>query len=167
MKEENENLFKEEVDLIDENYDFAIGDYASIKNTNTGGEIMEISGNKKNAVLKTGNIKMKVKMNELVPGKKVKQKVVNGNKVYHNYDVPKTRIDIRGKRSEEAEYRIVKFIDNAYVGNLEKVEILHGKGTGALKATVIEILKEHDKVKNYYFAPVELGGEGVTIVELK
>ncbi len=167
LKEENEKLFEEEVDLDEENYDFAVGDYVSIKNTNTGGEIMEISGNKKNAMINTGNIKMKVKVNDLVRSKKIKKKV-NGNKsVYHNYDIPKTKIDIRGKRPEEAEYRIVKFIDNAYVGNLEKVEILHGKGTGVLKETVIDILREHDKVKNFYFAPVEQGGEGVTIAELK
>ncbi len=167
LKEENENLFQEEVDLDEENYDFAVGDYVSIKNTNTGGEIMEISGNKKNATIKTGNIKMKVKVKDLARSKKNK-KNVNGNKsVYHNYDIPKTRLDIRGKRQEEAEYRIVKFIDNAYVGNLEKVEILHGKGTGVLKETVIDILREHDKVKNFYFAPVEQGGDGVTIAELK
>ena len=48
-----------------------------------------------------------------------------------------------------------------------QVEILHGKGTGALKKTAHEILNQHDKVKNYYFAKIELGGEGITIVEFK
>jgi DNA mismatch repair protein MutS2 len=44
---------------------------------------------------------------------------------------------------------------------------LHGKGTGVLKRTVKEILDSHEKVKNYYFAPIEFGGEGITVVELK
>jgi len=42
-----------------------------------------------------------------------------------------------------------------------------GKGTGALKRTVKEILDKHDNVKDFYFAPIESGGEGITIVELK
>jgi DNA mismatch repair protein MutS2 len=50
---------------------------------------------------------------------------------------------------------------------MERIEILHGKGTGALKKTVTDILKKHDKVKNFYFAPIEFGGEGITIAELK
>ncbi len=48
-----------------------------------------------------------------------------------------------------------------------RIEILHGKGTGALKRTVKEILDKHDSVKDYYFAPIESGGEGITIVEMK
>jgi DNA mismatch repair protein MutS2 len=50
---------------------------------------------------------------------------------------------------------------------LERVEILHGKGTGALKKMVVDLLKHHDQIKNFYFAPIEFGGEGITIAELK
>jgi DNA mismatch repair protein MutS2 len=87
----------------------------------------------------------------------------------HLYDslLPSYRLDIRGYRAEEAEFEIIKFLDQAYSGGIEQVEILHGKGTGALKKTVHEILNQHDKVKNYYFAKIELGGEGITIVEFK
>jgi DNA mismatch repair protein MutS2 len=53
------------------------------------------------------------------------------------------------------------------MSGLDRIEILHGKGTGALKKNVKNILDEHEKVKNYYFAPIEFGGEGITIVELK
>jgi DNA mismatch repair protein MutS2 len=48
-----------------------------------------------------------------------------------------------------------------------RLEVLHGKGTGALKKIVSEILKEHPSVKDFYFAPIEAGGDGITIVELK
>ena len=48
-----------------------------------------------------------------------------------------------------------------------RIEILHGKGTGVLKKMVKEILDQHERVKNYYFAPIESGGDGITIVELK
>ncbi len=167
LKEENKNLFNDDVELIDENYDFVVGDYAAIKNTNTSGEIIELSANKKNAVLKTGTIKMKVKLDVLIPAKKIKNKDIREDRSDYSFESPQMRIDIRGEKPEEAEFEIVKFIDNAYITNLNRVEILHGKGTGALKKTVNDILKNHEKVKSYYFAPIEFGGEGVTIAELK
>ena len=86
-----------------------------------------------------------------------------------NFKFPDTqyRLDIRGRKPEEADFEILKFIDDSYMTGQERIEILHGKGTGALKRTVKEILDKHEKVKNYYFAPIEFGGEGITIVELK
>jgi len=47
------------------------------------------------------------------------------------------------------------------------VEILHGKGTGALKQLVKGILRTHHSVKDYHFADIEFGGDGITIVEFK
>ena len=76
------------------------------------------------------------------------------------------RLDIRGKRPDEAEYSIVKFMDEAYFSGQQKVEILHGKGTGVLRKLVSEILSKSDNVKSFYPAPIEIGGEGITIAEL-
>jgi DNA mismatch repair protein MutS2 len=76
-------------------------------------------------------------------------------------------LDIRGEKPEVAEFQIIKFLDEAYQSSLNRVEILHGKGTGVLKKTVWDILKQHDKIKDYYFAAIEFGGEGITIAELK
>jgi len=76
-------------------------------------------------------------------------------------------LDLRGEKPDQVEFEVVKFLDAAYTGNYDRVEILHGKGTGALKKMVKEILQKHEGVKNFYFAPVEFGGEGITIVELK
>ena len=76
------------------------------------------------------------------------------------------RIDIRGKRPEEAEYDVVRFLDDSYSSGITRIEILHGKGTGALKLMVREVLKRHPRVKSAGFAPIEFGGEGITIVEL-
>jgi DNA mismatch repair protein MutS2 len=76
-------------------------------------------------------------------------------------------LDIRGEKPEEAELKVIKFIDDAYVSGLTRVEILHGKGTGALKRLVKGILKSHENVKEFNFAPIEMGGEGITIAEIK
>ncbi|MEI7485486.1 MAG: Smr/MutS family protein, partial [Ignavibacteriota bacterium] len=76
-------------------------------------------------------------------------------------------IDIRGRRAEESEFEVTKFLDNANQAGLARVEILHGKGTGVLKKVVKDILSKHENVKNFYFAGIEHGGDGITIVELK
>ncbi len=109
---------------------------------------------------------MQVDMNKLIPAKKEKIKVESGG--YSNFSVPQAeiRLDIRGEKPEEAEFEVLKFIDNAHASGLNRVEILHGKGAGVLKKTVKEILNKHDKVKNFYFAPIEFGGEGITIAEI-
>jgi DNA mismatch repair protein MutS2 len=168
LKEENKNLFKEEIPKEEDEKPFVIGDYAAIKSTQTIGQILEISNSKNNAVLKVGSIKMKVDIDKLVHTKKREEKSSPDNRNYEiGIPVPGTRLDIRGEKPDEAEFEIIKFVDSAYTSGLNRIEILHGKGTGVLKKTVNEILKHHDKVKNFYFAPIEQGGDGITIAELK
>jgi len=112
-------------------------------------------------------LKMQVKLNDLVIDENKKEE----KSLYHHHKITESvrqyRLDIRGRKPEEADFDVLKFIDDSYMTGQDRVEILHGKGTGALKKTVKEILDNHEKVKNYYFAPVEFGGEGITIVELK
>ncbi len=112
-------------------------------------------------------MKMKVNIDELLPEKEKSSKRKESS--YNNYKIQtrEYRLDIRGEKPDETEFKVIKFLDDSYVSGQERIEILHGKGTGALKKTVIAILKKHDKVKDYYFAPIEAGGEGITIVELK
>ncbi|MGE5812434.1 MAG: Smr/MutS family protein, partial [Ignavibacteria bacterium] len=169
LKEENRKFINEKIGKADEDeaekIPIAVGDYVSIKNTAASGEVIELNEEKNSAVLKVGAMKMKVSLNELFKVKKEKKEV----KRFSNYEItaPKMRLDIRGERADEAEFKVVKFLDEAYSGGLERIEILHGKGTGALKKMVIDILKKYDKVKNFYFAPIEFGGDGITIVEMK
>lgn len=163
LKESSKNKFAGE-EIAGEKYDLKTGDFASIKNTSTKGEILKISKEKNTAVLKVGLLKMQVDLKNLVPSKKDKEKDISA-KPYDFSSIDSSRIDIRGERSDEAEFEIIKFLDNAYTTGLEKIEILHGKGTGALKKTVHDILKHHEKIKTFYFAPIEMGGEGITIAE--
>ncbi len=167
IKEENKKLFVEDVDSEKEKYQFMIGDYATIKNTQTTGEIMEISASKGKATLRVGTLKLSSNIKDLIPAKKSNQKEVSEKSFFIDTTGSKIRLDIRGEKPDEAEYEVIRFIDNSYSGGLERVEILHGKGTGALKKMVSDILKNHSSVKNFYFAPIELGGEGITIAELK
>lgn len=143
------------------------GDYALIRNSQTYGKIVEADKEKNKAIVQVGNIRMQVKLSDLQLAKK--RDAEEKPEYRPSYMIPQTehRLDIRGQRPEEAEFEVIRFVDNAYTQGLNKIEILHGKGTGALKKMVKDVLSSHPGVKNYNFAGIEYGGEGITIVDLK
>ncbi|MEK6553171.1 MAG: Smr/MutS family protein, partial [Bacteroidota bacterium] len=167
IKKESTLIFKKEKKAKDEKVDLMKGDYASIKDTTSVGVIEEINKEKNKALLSVGSLKIKTKYSDLVSAKK--SEFDQGEKKSFNIsqDEISYRLDIRGKRADEAEFEIIKFLDNTYVSGADRVEILHGKGTGALKQLVQGILRNNHSVKNHYFANIEYGGDGITIVEFK
>ncbi|MEI7812655.1 MAG: endonuclease MutS2 [Ignavibacteria bacterium] len=154
------------VDSVDKNFVFSAGDYATLKNSPTSGKITEIDHEKNKVTVLVGNIKLQLKISDILPAKEKDAEEVNDyrNQFMTNADY---MIDIRGRRAEESEFEVTKFLDNANQAGLARVEILHGKGTGVLKKVVKDILSRHENVKNFYFAGIEHGGDGITIVELK
>jgi len=167
LKEETEELYSPEVGKETNISDFSIGSFVSIKNTTTSGRIIQIDKERNKALIASGSIKMQVDLTDLNPSHFESDQTPVAH--HHNISQPITqyRLDIRGRKPEEADFEILKFIDDSYMTGQQRVDILHGKGTGVLKKTVKDILDKHEKVKNYYFAPIEFGGEGITIVELK
>ena len=163
-KERNKSILPETTEDI--NTDFNVGDFVSVKGTNTTGKILEMFHDSKKATLLVGTVKMQVPLQNLIHSAKKIEEKKEREYSFINFQV-EMRLDIRGERPEEAEFEVNKFVDNAYAAGLERIEILHGKGTGALKKTVKEILLHHNRVKTFYFAPIEIGGDGITIAELK
>lgn len=78
-----------------------------------------------------------------------------------------SRIDVRGKYGDDAIMIIEKFLADASARNLERVEIIHGIGTGALGRRVSQHLKGHSLVAGFRYGEPQEGGAGVTIVDLK
>ena len=76
-----------------------------------------------------------------------------------------TEISLRGLRADEAEARLVKALDDAVLADLPFLRVIHGKGTGALRQLVHDILSADTRVERFGFAPPNQGGHGVTIVE--
>lgn len=146
---------------------FKVGDYVTISNSNSVGKIIEINNDKKKATVLIGSIKVLANLTDLKSSKPVKEEI--GSTINSYVKTPNTNywLDIRGKRANDAEFEIIKFLDDSYQFGYERVEILHGKGTGALKKLVNEILSSHIGIKQFYYAPVDFGGDGITIVEFK
>jgi DNA mismatch repair protein MutS2 len=165
LKEKNKTLFKEEPEIPVKKEEIKPGSFVAVKNTNTVGKIIEI--NKDHAYLLVGSIKIKVPVENLVPAKAQKEEKTEYSNTGYELKTPGLRIDIRGKKPDEAEFEVIRFLDDCYSSGINRAEILHGKGTGALKLMVKEVLKRHPRVKGASFAPVDFGGDGITIVDFE
>ena len=80
---------------------------------------------------------------------------------------PQARLDLRGKRYEEAMNELDAFIDQALLNNMAQVDIIHGIGTGVIREGVTKYLQRNKHVKSFGYAPQNAGGSGATIVTFR
>ena len=78
-----------------------------------------------------------------------------------------TEIDLRGMEAIDAEIAAERFLDSAAMAKLKTVTIIHGKGTGALRAAIQQMLRKNKLVKSFRLGRYGEGESGVTVVELK
>ena len=76
-------------------------------------------------------------------------------------------LHLRGLRVAGVEATLDDYLNDAYLAHMPFVRIVHGKGTGALRQAVHEILSRHPLVRNFETPPENEGGDGVTIAYLK
>lgn len=79
----------------------------------------------------------------------------------------RSELNVIGQRTDEAVEAVDKFLDEASLGSLSQVRIVHGHGTGALRQAISELLKGHPHVARFTAAPQDQGGSGATVVELR
>ena len=79
----------------------------------------------------------------------------------------KTEIDVRGQTAEEAIMSVDQAIDSCVLSNIHMMTVIHGKGTGVLRAEIQRYLRHHKAVKSFRLGTFGEGENGVTIVELK
>jgi DNA mismatch repair protein MutS2 len=77
------------------------------------------------------------------------------------------RVDLRGHRAHEAVSELAAQLDRALLQGATQVEVIHGRGTGALRREVHEFLRSSPVAKSFELADEEHGGDGMTMVELK
>jgi len=79
----------------------------------------------------------------------------------------KLEADLRGLRVDEVDLGVGRALDGAVLGNLTELRIIHGKGTGAVKARVQELLRHDSRVREFRPGGEGEGGSGVTVALLK
>ena len=151
------------------------GDWVELPN-NAIGEILELNG--KNAVIALGSLRTTVKLTQLK-----KTSASQARKAARPASPPssyanirenisqkrltfKPDIDLRGMRGEEALQKVIVFLDEAVMLNCKEVRLLHGTGTGALRQLIRQYLGTNPLVASYADEQVQLGGAGITVVQL-
>ncbi|MNN22322.1 Endonuclease MutS2 [compost metagenome] len=145
------------------------GDEVMVYSLNQKGHVVELAG--KEATVQLGIMKMKVAVDDLelinaAPASKPQQRTVTNLKRTRD-DNTRSELDLRGANLEEALIEVDRFIDEAYLGNLGQIYIIHGKGTGILRTGISDYLRKHKHIKGYRLGNYGEGGTGVTVAELK
>lgn len=134
------------------------------------GVILDVSEQGNNVHVQVGMMKMIIDRKELSrAGKKKNERKGSadvGKLVQRKAMDISARLDLRGMRVEDALTEVEKYLDDACVAGLPVVNLVHGKGTGALRSAVQQMLKNHRRVKFFRLGEQGEGGSGVTVVEL-
>ena len=156
----------------------AVGDTVELAGVHTGAAVLAVNGDG-TLLLQAGKMKMTVKASQVrlletaeeVEKKKKQSDAArqrSGPSVQINTAArASAELDIRGLETLEAESVVENYLDAASRSKLGTVTIIHGKGTGALRAAVHQLLKKNRQVKSFRLGRYGEGEAGVTVVELK
>lgn len=154
--------------------DLRIGDTVRLMDVGSKGTVITLPDASGSCTVQTGMIKTRTKLEnlELITDTPVSQKKKQGSGVRKSLQSNMTRkssmeLDIRGMMTDEGIMEVDRFIDNCLIAGIETVTIIHGKGTGALRAAVHQFLKQHKNVKSYRLGEYGEGESGVTVAVLK
>jgi DNA mismatch repair protein MutS2 len=146
----------------------AVGDAVTIGGSGDPGEIVSIAPDGKSAVVVFGVVKMRVPLHDLRRAKKRERRRDQVAEIRTAKMATASReLDLRGMTGDEAFPVVDKFLDDALLAGYGRVDIIHGKGTGALRKKILEFLQRHPRVKAYRIAEWNEGGTGATTVDLK
>ncbi len=160
-----------------------VGDHVFVKNTGQEGTVQNVRVNKGEAEILCGNIRIRSKISDLslvissgkaqTNAKKPKwqqqkeKEKVQLSKSLAPKAMPSLEINVIGLTVHEALPEVEAFIDAAVIANLEEVRIVHGMGTGKLRAGIHDYLRTHRNVESYRLGKYGEGETGVTIVKIK
>lgn len=167
LKHRVRNMKVDEKDNILFDEELVVGDYVFIKSFEKNGTITKIKKDKYSVQM--GQFTMDFNKNDLIKAVKPKEKIVKQTRMsgYNPASHVGLSLDLRGKRYEEVEFLMDQYLDQAILGNLEQVSIIHGFGTGTIRNAVQAYLKKCPYVKSFRYGQEGEGLNGVTVVKLK
>ena len=145
------------------------GDTVQILTLNTKGTVLKEADEKGEVLVQAGIIKCKLPAEQLVleeaPADKKKTQIHAHQDAKHS--VVPLQVDVRGMNLEEAIDAVDQYLDQVVMAGYHEVTIVHGKGTGVLRAGIHQHLKKHRFIKSYRLGQYGEGEDGVTLVTLK
>jgi DNA mismatch repair protein MutS2 len=152
---------------------FQVGDRVHVASVKLDGEILSIDQQAGEAEVQVGGFRMTVDLRELRRLKgndhtpKAAQTPAPAPRVTGPARDVSMQLDMRGMRASEIESLLDRYLNDAYLSNLSEVRLVHGKGTGALRKIVRDVLSTHPLVTSYAGGVDGEGGEGVTVARLQ
>jgi len=148
-----------------------VGDRARVRRGGASGTVRELDGGR--VMVEVGGIRMSLPLDEVEPLEGHEEPVRAARQGAVALDpaslsIPASHeVDLRGLRVDEVDLSLARALDGAIVENLEEVRIIHGKGSGAVKARVQELLKADSRIGAFRPGGRGEGGAGVTVVVLR
>jgi DNA mismatch repair protein MutS2 len=140
------------------------GDLVRIRATGARGRVVEVRGGR--ALVEAGALKLEVALDDIAAddaGEQKEQRRTRGSWKGPVRESVRIEVDLRGMRVDEIEAELTRALDEALLGDLNELRIIHGKGTGALRQRVSEILAGDARVREFRMGGPEEGGAGVTV----
>lgn len=155
-------------DSSDSDKELKVGDFVVLDNSTIIGEILSLKDKK--AIVAFGAIKTTTELSKLKKTDKrisvTKKSVINVSDSRERQLNFKPEIDVRGMRADEAISAVMYFLDDAVQFSYKNLRILHGTGNGILRQRIREYLNTQKCVKSFRDEHVQLGGAGITVIEL-
>ncbi|MBC2856105.1 MAG: endonuclease MutS2 [Cetobacterium sp.] len=146
--------------------DYTVGDRVFVNSINQYAIVNKINKSKETVHIQAGILKLEVSMDDVkivIEPKKKEYRPITG----HKKTAVKSQIDLRGKLVEEAIHELETYMDRALMNGYNEIYVVHGKGTGALRAGILDYLRTCRYVKDYRTGGHNEGGLGCTVVTLK
>lgn len=144
-----------------------VGQTVHVLSVDGEGKVLSVPDARGKVQVRVGIMKMNVSLSDLrITAQKKQVQKKAGGAVPAKKSV-KLELDIRGKMVDEAIPVVDQYLDDAQRAGLAEVNIIHGKGTGALRAGIQEHLRHHKQVKSFRLASYGQGDAGVTVVTIR
>ncbi len=140
----------------------AAGTSVRIHSTGSTGRVVEMRADR--ALVEAGAMRLEIPVSDLEPVSEPRgEKKSRGGWSGPAPERARVEVDLRGMRVDEMERELTRALDEAILGDLGELRIIHGKGTGALRQRASEILEGDPRVKTFRMGKPSEGGAGVTI----
>jgi len=168
-----ERIIREENDDPVKIEEIKAGDRVKVLTLGRTGEILSLPDNRDEVMVQVGGIKVRASVSDLKivndGGRRKKKKAERNYGSLYNAKARSVSpsVDVRGQNLDEALADVDKYLDDAFMGGLRNVTIIHGRGEGILKKGIRDLLKKHKNVSEFRPGTYNEGGDGVSIVTLK